>query len=381
VVAACSSTSTASAPPTSTLTEAASRQVGPQHPNADKAGAGNTGTDQALGAAPLPGEARAASVAAPAGFLPVSASFVTPAEGWLLGRSPCASGACTTVLHTVDGGAHWSAVGAPNAAISNRPGIGADPAQVAAIRFTSKLDGWIWGPSLYATHDGGTTWRSVDAKPVLALDAASGTAWALVAACGELAGCTQVQLLHSSTANDLWSPTDDVISSENLAVQLRVEPSQRWVLAGGMVFAARTGDRLAGLATPCDDPTTPVGLATNDDRQVVVQCRAAGANELTLSDDAGAHWSTPFSAPAAIDQVASNGQGTLLGAASGGATNLSRSSDGGQTWTTVAALAEPGAWTDLSFLSADDAIAVLWDRALWASHDGGATWAAVPPSG
>lgn len=55
--------------------------------------------------APTPGAGK------PAGFGPTAVSFVSPARGWVLGRSGCQD--CAGLLMTRDGGVHWTALPAP----------------------------------------------------------------------------------------------------------------------------------------------------------------------------------------------------------------------------------------------------------------------------
>jgi photosystem II stability/assembly factor-like uncharacterized protein len=84
----------------------------------------------------------------------MSASFVDPMHGWLLGFGAVSTGLGSTVLlRTTDGGVTWKDLGPA-----------ADPSvQAFAVSFTDPLNGWLDavapGPYVYATADAGTTWR------------------------------------------------------------------------------------------------------------------------------------------------------------------------------------------------------------------------------
>lgn len=97
-----------------------------------------------------------------------SMQFVDSRHGWITTIGPLSCGfaktpPCHTVLlRTVDGGRHWSRLSAPNT-------------NGAAITFVDQLHGWLIHiqmpcrsfclQSLYATTDGGTTWRLLPSAP------------------------------------------------------------------------------------------------------------------------------------------------------------------------------------------------------------------------
>ena len=91
--------------------------------------------------------------AVPAGFLPSSASFYSPAAGVVLGGVGCLPGMpCRArLVATTDSGARWRSVKAPSV-------------PVTVVLFASARDGWLYGPTgsqgqrvggLWATHDRG----------------------------------------------------------------------------------------------------------------------------------------------------------------------------------------------------------------------------------
>ena len=99
--------------------------------------------------------------ALPSGFEPESASFVSSDTGFVLGISHCASGSCLTIARTQDAGTTWSSIPAPNVSLT-QPGEPNSPiGSVSKIRFLNINDGYLFGPDLYATHNGGTTWQKI----------------------------------------------------------------------------------------------------------------------------------------------------------------------------------------------------------------------------
>ena len=108
----------------------------------------------------------------PQGFHPSSATFISDRTGWVLGASPCPSGAgdCDVIARTRDGGATWRAIPSP----------ATSPDHLAQIRFADPRNGFVTGDQLWATHDGGATWKVVPgSNDVTALAAAAGRVWVL----------------------------------------------------------------------------------------------------------------------------------------------------------------------------------------------------------
>ena len=53
----------------------------------------------------------------PLGFRPMSVTFVSADQGWVLGSAPCSTGRCPVIAHTLDGGRTWSTIPAPQTPI------------------------------------------------------------------------------------------------------------------------------------------------------------------------------------------------------------------------------------------------------------------------
>jgi hypothetical protein len=104
------------------------------------------------------GAAAATTQGAAQGFVPWSFTAVSTTHWWVLGGIPCGSRECPAIETTVDGGATFSRLPAPGGPFG--PGLNTPPA-AGNIRFADPEDGWVFGPRLYATHDGGRHWDAV----------------------------------------------------------------------------------------------------------------------------------------------------------------------------------------------------------------------------
>lgn len=135
--------------------------------------------------APVP-PTRAASPV-PAGFKAQSITWTSPRRGWVLGAVPCGTSACTEMIATLDGSA-WAGLGRVPAPIarSGLPGV-------SEIRMASPRDGWVFGPGLFHTADGGRRWRAEPipggGKQVLSLAATPTMAYAIVSPCATGSVC------------------------------------------------------------------------------------------------------------------------------------------------------------------------------------------------
>ena len=108
------------------------------------------------------GRAAEAGAAVPAGFSPISVTYVSSSEGWVLGTVACGRSRCLRLVHTTDDGARWS--------LAPLPPTGPVPTDSAPlrIRFATSDDGWIFSTlpgqaavQAWSTHNGGRHWSAL----------------------------------------------------------------------------------------------------------------------------------------------------------------------------------------------------------------------------
>ncbi len=86
-------------------------------------------------------------------------SWVSATDGWALAAQPCASGTCARLARTTDGGVHWQPLPDPPARLQDGTVDCSKVACVSGVRFASPAVGYLYGPALLMTSDGGRTWR------------------------------------------------------------------------------------------------------------------------------------------------------------------------------------------------------------------------------
>ena len=310
----------------------------------------------------------------PRGFRPISATWISPLQGWVLGESLCSDPPCPSLLRTTDGGATWTGGPAP------RAGAGR-----SAIRFADERNGWIYGEELWATHNAGSTWTHVERLPgkVTSLESSEDRAWATL----ESAGAGSV--FTSAVGTDEWRPASGPVRP---AGSLVLHGAGGYVLGvDGSVLAlshpggpSRPGEPgvLERRGTPCGGAPASLAPAGSDLMALCAGAAALGSSTKTLlvSSDGARTWTTAGSPPRAgsAGRLAAASRSTLVVAVASGSSVLYRSDDGGATWTTVYDDATFGGaeFHDLGFTSASRGTAMLGNRLLQTT-DGGRTWSPV----
>jgi hypothetical protein len=115
---------------------------------------------------------------------------------------------------------------------------------------------WVSGPGIYESHDGGLTWKRVFSSPVVALEPAGTTAWA-VADCTIADPSTSWVLFASPIGSDVWSR-----SAVQPPVSAAVYGGPEWA----PVLLERAPHGVAFLAGASPQPGSQAWLAiTRDD--------------------------------------------------------------------------------------------------------------------
>jgi hypothetical protein len=261
----------------------------------------------------------------PAGFQPQSFTAISELTWWLLGTAPCGSRSCTTIVQTTDGGPQFTRIPAP------------PTSAVSQIRFADTTDGYAFGPALWSTHDGGTTWTQQHVgSTVTQLAIADGYVYAIASS------RNHSSLLRSAVGADHWTALHHV--GRAYLTALWVQGPTVIVQAGshllvsedqGMHFSRRGGVQHAGDCAYDGGP----------DALWAVCSTGMAPDDIVLSRDLGNHFTATAQVPnGPIDAFAAASGTTAVASGQG---PLYRTTDGGASWTPVAA---PSAnWTYLGF--------------------------------
>lgn len=362
----------------------------------------SAGTGTALGAAP--------GGPVPANFQPSSVTFVSPAAGWVLGQAgtpgKCANGyVCTSVVRTDNAGKSWRGMPAPVT------GAASGPAGVSAIRFLDGVNGWAFGPELWATHDGGKTWHriSTGGMRVTDLETAGDQAYALFASCsgtspaGFAADCASYTLESTPAGSDDWAPVGGATSGltdggSAASAVLALTGSDGYLVApDGTLYSGPLGGawQRAGTA-PCQPGGPPQAdglppealLALVGPTNLAVACyggpSATSPPAIYTSGNGGATWTQQPSAAwsgtadrGIITSLAATVNGTLVLATTTGIYVLPA---GGSQWLAATATGPgmpKGGLRYVGMTTATQGVAVPADAALHEvlmTSDGGRSW-------
>ena len=285
---------------------------------------------------------RLAWLTVPGSFQPAAASFVSPAWGVVLGGAGCtASRACRAELAvTADGGAHWSVMRGPAVWLGDG---GSGLPQVSQVVFASRADGWLYGSgSVWATHNGGASWRESKLPGSIATMAAS--ARAVYAVVGN-------QLYRSPLGQNAWrrvsaGPRSGPVTGNVLAVW----GNSVWFGGNTSVWASADGVHWARYRFGCPGLAYGryglAGISAASARDVAVLCAAPQGmfhtvmTVLVSVDGARSGWQTlrapPPEGDVAAFAAAPGGFGLIsVAVVTPGLDNIYRLPKPGQSWATV----------------------------------------------
>ena len=344
------------------------------------------GTPGALAARLMRPAGPGLAVAVSAGFRPASASFLSPVSGFVLGGVGCAPGkACAArLVATADGGVRWHVVKAPAVRL---PGL-TSGGSVSRVVFASARVGWLYGPALWSTRDGGAHWRKLAlGGAVRQMAASAGRVYAVVAP----PGGKPDELFASPAGRDAWARVGHFTARFGI---LAVSGRAAWFGNGGG-FIERSSPYVWATADGAHWRKNPVRCAAPYDRNGLASIAAASPSDvffLCLSD-AGAGQQ----GKAVLRSVNGGRTAHLAGLAptggSGGVIalpprrprvitlgtefSLDRSADGGKTWTTTYQNTGGAPWNSLSYASRTAGWAEFGsppDSGLLRTTDAGVTW-------
>ncbi len=314
-----------------------------------------------------------AAVVGPAlhGFVPTDVSAISANQWWVLGYDgpTCSAPSCTRIAETSDGGHTFASIPTPPVA----PASGSQ--QALRLRFADAANGWVVSASavVWATHDGGAQWaQDSSAGSVTDLEATGGTVYALTC------GGSNCAMERSSAGQDSWTTLPASAGHGQLS-RLNVNGANLWVAIAspgggpGTLLASTDGGGHFSTQTACPSALGFANLYAVSSSVLWATCATGTEASAYRSVDGGQHFSRVAAPPIA-------NFATIAGVSSTtaviGAQALLRTTNGGQTFTTVEN--NQTQWTIIGFTTSVNGFA--FDLAgsghsqLWRTNDAGAHW-------
>jgi photosystem II stability/assembly factor-like uncharacterized protein len=325
------------------------------------------------------------------GFRPTSVTFVGGTLGAVLGvAASCGTGPCTAVAGTHDYGKTWTEIGAPPAGPANGSG------GVSQVRFLNAKNGWAYGPALYATHDGGSSWRAISTRGgrVIDLSTVRRRAFAVVGygctggGSQYATGCNRFRLFSAVASANEWDAVTGASGAGPVVPgALQLTGTHGYLLAGGRLYAGpvRKGAwhrvpsaRVPGCTRPGASGPQMIAPAPAASELFLV-CLNPATRMLTLyqSPSTGSSWQQRGVVQAAgtAQSLAVTPSGSLVLATT---TGIYRSADG-RSWNPVFTKPTGGfSFIGMTTNTQGVAVAASLRRDVYITLDGGRTWQARP---
>ena len=333
------------------------------------------------------------------GFSPVSATYVSRSEGWVLGTVPCGTKQCFKLLHTTDDGTSWSPALLP-AIGPQSPG-----GRPLKVRFADSEDGWVFttspgnGPAdAWSTHTGGQHWSAVNfpvksASPlgVEDIEASAGVVDAAVQVGAE------VDIFSSPISSDAWHLEGGPFAlgaGPAPGGELALQGTSGWFVEDNRVAVSGARREASGLwaawTPPCSGTGGPVLLSAVTNSKLDAVCTEGlwtghvVTVHLLTSDNGGASFGTDRSTPFTSVQVAAASSPSTVAVGStpptgGPAAGLEMTFNGGASWHTVYGRVAQG-WLEMAFTTVDRGVAIVQGTAqstgntMVSTTDGGEHW-------
>ena len=312
----------------------------------------------------------------PQAFQATSFTAVSLHQWWVSGTARCLTGfgTCAAILRTTDGGAGFVGIPSPPVALG----------AVSQLRFANALDGYAFGPGLWETADGGSTWVAITMPgQVTELEAADGEAYALVTAT-DSSNSTSTELMAAAVGSGPWHQVATP-SPLGFGAQFTVSGPNLYVLGGNgspdLWYSADQGAQFSQRVDPC---TAGLGgslsAAADGTPTLWAACTTGTMAQGMRSTNGGVTWQVATAAggfPNSLRLAAATASVALASPVSEGDSGaLARTTNGGSSFSVVLPGSSASAVTWAGFSDPANAYAIL-TGSLFESSDGGATWRAV----
>lgn len=172
-------------------------------------------------------------------------SWVDPHNGWTLAQQPCDKGTCAVVARSTDRGDHWTELPATPALVP--PTTGCTALQcvngVSGIAFASSAVGYLYGPGMFMTTDGGKTWQPVTGPKVASMAVGDGQVFRVVYTHGGCPGVCTPSLQVAPVGSTAWRTVLGPISV-GTATGFQI------LTSGPDVYLVIYGNLAGGVGTP-----------------------------------------------------------------------------------------------------------------------------------
>lgn len=314
----------------------------------------------ALGAGSASAQPAGGNPPPPKTFEANSASFASASTGFVLGTRHCSRLPCKALLEkTSNGGKAWNSVPAPAVALVP-PFTGSPRSAVDEVTFENATDGWLFGPSLWATTDGGKHWQRQSLPgEVITLAASDGVAFAVTEPVN--GGLDEARLYRSQVGSTRWTRVFGVHPQNALTVF----GHSVWVgIAPKLWTSTDSGKHWARLSFRCPSYAVDASaVAAASTKNVALACSDAGfpqpgsSVKLVFTSSNGGRTFHFVGQPPEAGQVRTlampPGHPRLITmTAASGASYLYRSTNGGRTWRTTTYSDGGLDFRDFAFVSA-----------------------------
>jgi hypothetical protein len=328
-------------------------------------------------------------------------TWVNDEHGWALVRRPCGKTVCVGLRETVDGGRTWASLPAPDAldaelyADANFRPVAACAARpcLSGVRFATPDVGWLYGPALFQTLDGGQTWTRLPPERVNDVEAAHGIAMRVTSrGTGCAAGCDyRVDRMDLDTTR--WERLANAPVSVDPGLLLQGADAYavnipNWAGAGRTVLGLSrdAGTTWSTIEDPCPlhrkgDRTASASAAPNGVFAVLCVSVYREDPSLLISTDRGKTFGPRRAVPEnTFGPVAAASADTIaIGYAVRQQSGVLVSHDGGRTWRSTLVTSQASSRTrtltpSVGWQDAHTGRASFNTKFIWTTRDGGNTW-------